>query len=110
MFEKLHEQSQDLTRATGADIPDIVWKKHHEGDKTIFSKWLAKMLNAADKKQVRNMLKSDAVFRSQATQFVRSFDKILTSAQEADNADKLAATLMKTDLGQIFFVLKGQLQ
>lgn len=109
MFEKLHEQSQDLTRATGADIPDIVWKKHHEGDKTIFSKWLAKMLNAADKKQVRNMLKSDAVFRSQATQFVRSFDKILTSAQEADNADKLAATLMKTDLGQIFFVLKGQL-
>ncbi|MBR2341930.1 MAG: hypothetical protein IKA73_00495 [Alphaproteobacteria bacterium] len=110
MFEKLHEQSQDLTRATGADIPDIVWKKHHEGDKTIFSKWLAKMLNAADKKQVRNMLKSDAVFRSQATQFVRSFDKILASAQEADNADKLAATLMKTDLGQIFFVLKGQLQ
>ncbi|MBR2482612.1 MAG: hypothetical protein IKB49_01870 [Alphaproteobacteria bacterium] len=110
MFEKLHEQSQDLTRATGADIPDIVWKKHHEGDKTIFSKWLAKMLNAADKKQVRNMLKSDAVFRSQATQFVRSFDKILTSAQEADNADKLAATLMKTDLGQIFFVLKSQLQ
>lgn len=109
MFEKLHEQSQDLTRATGADIPDIVWKKHHEGDKTIFSKWLAKMLNAADKKQVRNMLKSDAVFRSQATQFVRSFDKILTSAQEADNADKLAATLMKTDLGQIFFVLKSQL-
>ena len=109
MFEKLHEQSQDLTRATGADIPDIVWKKHHEGDKTIFSKWLAKMLNAADKKQVRNMLKSDTVFRSQATQFVRSFDKILTSAQDADNADKLAATLMKTDLGQIYFVLKGQL-
>ncbi|MBO5705321.1 MAG: hypothetical protein J6R99_04860, partial [Alphaproteobacteria bacterium] len=54
MFDKLHEQSQDLTRAIGADIPDIVWNKYHAGDKTIFSKWLAKMLNAADKKQVRN--------------------------------------------------------
>ena len=26
LFEKLHEQAMDLTRATGADIPDVVWK------------------------------------------------------------------------------------
>ena len=109
MFEKLHEQSQDLTRATGADIPDVVLKKYHAGDKTIFSKWLSKMMSAADKKQVRNMLKSDAVFRSQATQFVRSFDKIMNGAREADNADKLAATLLKTDLGQIYLALKNNM-
>lgn len=109
MFEKMHEQSLDLTRATGAEIPDVVWKKYHGGDKTIFSKWLAKMLVAADKKRVREMLKSDAVFRSQATQFVRSFDKILAGANQADNADKLAATLIKTDLGQIYVALKGQI-
>lgn len=109
LFEKMHEQSLDLTRAAGAEIPDLVWKKYHGGDKTIFSKWLAKMMSAADKKQVREMLKSDAVFRSQATQFVRSFDKILTAAAQADNADKLAATLIKTDLGQIYTALKGHI-
>ncbi|MBE6460023.1 MAG: hypothetical protein E7009_03515 [Alphaproteobacteria bacterium] len=109
MFEKLHEQSQDLTRATGADIPDVVLKKYHAGDKTIFSKWLAKMMNAADKKQIRNMIKSDTVFRSQATQFVRSFDKIMNGAREADNADKLVATLLKTDLGQIYMALKNNM-
>ncbi len=109
MFEKMHEQSLDLTRAAGAEIPDVVWKKYHGGDKTIFSKWLAKMMSAADKKRVREMLKSDAVFRSQATQFVRSFDKILAGARNADNADKLAATLIKTDLGQIYIALKGDI-
>ena len=109
LFEKLHEQSQDLTRAIGAEIPDVVWKKYHAGDKTIFSKWLAKMMAAADKKQVRGMLKSDAVFRSQATQFVRSFDKIMNSSREADNADKLAATLLKTELGQIYTALKNNM-
>ena len=109
MFEKLHEQSQDLTRATGADIPDVVLNKYHAGDKTIFSKWLAKMMNAADKKQVRNMIKSDAVFRSQATQFVRSFDKIMTAARDTDNADKMAATLLKTELGQIYMSLKNNM-
>ena len=109
MFDKLHDQSQDLTRAIGADIPDVVWKKYHAGDKTIFSKWLAKMLNAADKKHVRSTIKSDAVFKSQAVQFVRSFDKIMSGARDADNPDKLAATLLKTDLGQIYGILKNNL-
>ena len=105
-FEKMHEQALDLTRATGAEIPDVVWKKYHDGDKTIFSKWLAKMMSAADKKQVRDMLKSDTVFRSQATQFIRSFDKILMGAQNTDNADKVVTALRKTDLGQVYIALK----
>lgn len=107
MFDKLHELSMDLTRAVGAEIPDVVWKKYHSGDKTIFSKWLAKMLNAAEKKQVRDMMKNDAVFRSQATQFVRSFDKILTAAQQTDAPDKTSAALIKTEPGQIYIILKN---
>ena len=107
MFEKLHEQSMDLTRVAGVEIPDVVWKKYHGGDKTIFSKWLAKMLGAADKKRVREMLKNDTVFRSQASQFVYSFDKILTVAKQTDNPDKVGASLVKTDLGQIYVSLKN---
>lgn len=109
MFEKMHEQSMDLTKAIGAEIPDVVWKKYHAGDKTIFSKWLAKMLKAADKKRIRDLLKADAVFRSQASQFVHSFDKVLTSAKHADNSDALSATILKTDLGQIYIALKGHI-
>ena len=107
MFEKLHEQSMDLTRVAGAEIPDVVWKKYHGGDKTIFSKWLAKMLGAADKKRVRDMLKNDTVFRRQATQFVHGFDKILSVAQQTDNPDKVASSLIKTELGQIYIALKS---
>ena len=65
------------------------------------------MLNAAEKKQVREMMKNDAVFRSQATQFVRGFDKILGAAQQTDNSDRVSATLIKTDPGQIYVVLKN---
>ena len=106
-FENMHDLSLDLTRATGADIPDVVWKKYHDGDKAIFSKWLAKMMGAADKKQVREMLKNDTVFRRQATQFIRAFDKILSGTKNADNPDNVATTLLKTDLGQIYAVLKA---
>ena len=105
----MHEQTVDLTRATGVDIPDVIWTKYHDGDKAIFSKWLAKMLGAADKKQIRETLKNDSVFRSQATQFVRSFNKIMTSAESVDNPDKVVAALLKTDLGKIYTALKGHI-
>ncbi|MDR1697097.1 MAG: hypothetical protein LBR41_02665 [Rickettsiales bacterium] len=107
LIDKLHEQSMDLTRAAGAEIPDAVWKKYHAGDKTIFSKWLAKMLAAADKKQVRSLLKSDAVFRAQAMPFVRGFDKMLAAAEQTDNRDAVVAALLKTDLGVVYGALKG---
>lgn len=107
MFDKLHEQSLDLTRATGAEIPDVVWTKYHAGDKTIFSKWFAKMLGAADKKRIRDMLKNDNVFQRQATQFVHGFDKLLMGAKQTDNPDALAASLLKTELGQIYVALKA---
>lgn len=108
-FENMHDLSLDLTRATGAEIPDVVWKKYHAGDRAIFSKWLAKMMNAADKKQVREMLKNDTVFRRQATQFIRAFDKIMSGANNVDNPDAVSATLLKTDLGQIYAVLKAHI-
>ncbi len=106
-LSKLHEQSLDLTRATGADIPDKIWTAYHSGDTAIFSKWLAKILLAANKKQVRDMLKSDSVFKSQAVQFVRSFEKIVAGVSQTDNANAAMSALGKTDLGQIYNVLKS---
>ena len=102
LFEKLYEQSVDLTRASGAQIPDVVWKKYNDGDNKIFAKWLVKMFEATDKRQIRNMLKSDKVFNSQALQFVRNFDKILNSAEQTNDSDKVKSALLKTDLGIIY--------
>lgn len=102
LFEKLYEQSVDLTRASGAQIPDVVWKKYNDGDNKIFAKWLVKMFEATDKRQIRNMLKSDKVFNSQAIQFVRNFDKILNSAEQTNDSDKVKSALLKTDLGIIY--------
>ena len=66
---------------------------------------LVKMFNATDKKQIGNMLKSDKVFNSQATQFVRNFEKILSGAEQTNDADKVKAALLKTDLGIIYTVI-----
>jgi hypothetical protein len=106
IMEKLHDLSVDLTRSIGAEIPDSVMDKYNGGDKGIFSKWFAKMISAADKRRVKEMFKSDAVFRSQATHFVHGFAKMLEGARRTDNKEMVTATLLKTDLGVMYQALK----
>ena len=105
LFEKLYEQAVDLTRASNAEIPEIVWNKYNNGDTKIFAKWLVKMFSATDKKQIRELIKSDKIFNSQATQFVRNFEKILNGAEQTNDAEKVKTALLKTDLGTIYTVL-----
>ena len=69
----------------------------------------AKMLKATDKRQIRELLKSNNVFRSQAMQFIRGFDKILSGAKQTDTPDAVLATLAKTDLGMIHSAISPQL-
>jgi uncharacterized coiled-coil DUF342 family protein len=103
---RLHELSVDLTRAVGAEIPESIWNKYNSGDRDIFSKWFAKMLSAADKRRVKELMKGDAVFRSQSSQFVRGFGKMLAAAEQSDNPDMICAALLNTELGQIHQSLK----
>lgn len=109
LFEKLYEQAVDLTRASNAEIPDVVWNKYNGGDTKIFAKWLVKMFEATNKKQIRELLKSDKIFNSQATQFIRNFEKILSGAEQTNESDKLKTTLLKTDLGMIYTTLHNNM-
>jgi len=106
VFQKLYEQSVDLTRATGADIPDVVWQKYNAGDTKIFAKWLAKMFGVTDKKQIRDLLKSDNVFQSQAAQFMRNFERILDGVAQTNDAEKVKNAILKSDLGLIYIAIK----
>ncbi|MDR2269145.1 MAG: hypothetical protein LBD94_03095 [Rickettsiales bacterium] len=107
IMERLHDLSVDLTRSIGAEIPDAVMEKYNGGDRAIFSKWFAKMIRSADKKRVKNIFKTDAVFRSQASQFVHGFARMLSGAERTDNKEMVAATLLKTDLGIMYQALKA---
>ena len=106
LFDKLYEQSVDLTRASGAQIPDVVWKRYNDGDNKVFAKWLVKMFEASNKKQIRETLKSDKVFNSQAIQFMRNFEKILNGAEQTNDADTVKTALLKTDLGVIYEIIR----
>jgi len=110
MFSKLYEQVVDLTRSMGAEIPSVVTKKYDNGDDTIFAKWLAKILGAADKRQIKELIKTDSVFRSQVVQFIHSFDKILALAKQTNNSDSIMSNMSKSDLGRVYNALNAYIK
>lgn len=105
-LSNLHDQIFEITNIIGATLPDNLLTKYHAGDKTVFSKWFAKMITVADKKQIKNLLKNDTVFRSLAIKYVHSFARLISSAEISDNKEMIISTLLKSDLGQIYNALK----
>lgn len=105
-LSNLHDQIFEITNIIGATLPDNLLTKYHAGDKTVFSKWFAKMITVADKKQIKNLLKNDTVFRSLAIKYVHSFARLISSAEISDNKEMIVSTLLKSDLGQIYNALK----
>lgn len=105
-LSNLHDQIFEITNITGATLPDNLLAKYHAGDKTVFSKWFAKMITVADKKQIKNLLKTDTIFKSLSIKYVHSFARLISSAEISDNKEMIVSTLLKSDLGQIYTALK----
>jgi DNA repair exonuclease SbcCD ATPase subunit len=106
MIERLNEVSMDMTQALNSEIPDAIWDRYSAGDKGVFAKWFAKIISTADKKKFMHILKSDAEFRKTASEFMRGFHKMLLDARADDNSEAITATLLKTDLGRIYIMLR----
>ena len=105
-LSNLHDQIFEITNITGATLPDNLLAKYHAGDKTVFSKWFVKMITVADKKQIKNLLKTDTIFKSLSIKYVHSFARLISSAEISDNKEMIVSTLLKSDLGQIYTALK----
>ncbi len=109
-IDKMHDYSFDLIKACGAEIPDTVLAKYHSGDKSVFSKWLAKNFIDTDKKAIRDFMKNNKVFKSQSIQYMYAFEKILGAANKSDNHEKIIRGLLESDIGKVYQSLKKQIQ
>ncbi|MDR0967793.1 MAG: hypothetical protein LBL75_03140 [Rickettsiales bacterium] len=107
-IQKLNEIAVDLTHASGAEISESITEKYNRGDTEIFAKMFAKTIGSADKKQIQSMIKNNAIFHSQATQFVRGWGKVLAAADQVASPE-LQTTLSKSDLGKIYTALRNNL-
>ncbi len=107
--DKLHEVSREIAMLTGTTISDVVWQRYNSGDKSIFSDWLSKMLEKADKGKIKAIIKSDDNFRQKSSSFIKGFERILDVITLMENSGVVRQRIMNTTLGSIYSSLKKYL-
>ena len=107
LIESLGSGSVDIARLLEVDIADGVWKKYLEGDKGIFSRKTTKMGSKNIGKTIAKRFKDDSEFKNISLKFIRDFESLLERASGEAHANTFNVTLMSSDMGKLFALLKS---
>ena len=111
--DQLGSLSKDLTKIIEKDIPEDVWERYLEGDKTIFARRiLRRIIQRKDRKAlaaVREMYENDAPFREIINRYISQFQSAIEQAEKSDPDDLLAATMLSSDVGKLYLILSRSL-
>lgn len=107
LIESLGATSVDIARLLEVEIADSTWKKYLEGDKSIFARKTIKMGDGKVKKTIANRFKEDNEFKNICLKFIRDFDSLLERSSGEAHANAFNVTLMSSDMGKMFALLKS---
>ncbi|MCK5040656.1 MAG: hypothetical protein KAR62_00110 [Sphingomonadales bacterium] len=110
LIESLGSTSVDISRLLEVEIDDGAWKKYLQGDKGIFARKTMKMGGNKMRKAVAKRFKQDNEFQTIAEKFIRDFDSLIERSSGEAHANAFNVTLMSSDMGKLFALLKSALE
>lgn len=105
LLGSLQSVAVDLTQLLGLDVGDDTWRAYRKGDRGIFARRAARLLDRGTAGKVERHFAQDGVFREQATRFIAEFETLLARVHADREGAALAETLLSSDLGKLYAVL-----
>lgn len=88
---------------------DDLWKKYYEGDRSAFSRYLAKNMTKKEVVAIRDDYEKKTDFRLIVDKYLDDFDTLVAAAKENDHAGTLLAMISGSDIGKIYYILSRAL-
>ena len=110
LIESLSSASVDLARLMDVEISETAWQKYLEGDKGVFARKAVKVGDSKSRKIIRKRFREDEEFKNIASKFMRDFDSLLARSSGEARANAFTITLMSSDMGKIFALMKDALE
>jgi F0F1-type ATP synthase membrane subunit b/b' len=110
LIESLGSTSVDISRLLDVDIDDSAWRKYLEGDKGIFARKTSKMGGGKMRKAIDKRFKEDQEFKTICLKFIHDFDSLLERSSTEAHANTFNVTLMSSDMGKLYALLKFALE
>ena len=109
IIERLQSFAVDITRIFQPDVEEELWKKYYEGDKSAFSRYLARVLDKQKVAAIRSKFEKDPEFRGYVTRYIAEFDTILGRAKANERSGIMTAILIGSDIGRVYMILSRTL-
>ncbi len=109
IIERLQSFAVDITRIFQPAVEEELWKKYYEGDKSAFSRHLARVLDKQKVAAIRSKFEKDSEFRGYVTRYLAEFDTILGRAKANERSGIMTAILIGSDIGRVYMVLSRTL-
>jgi len=109
MIGELNGIALDIHELLDSEIPDEVWKRYREGDRSIFARRLFKAKDSYVVPALEQRYQRDERFRDQVDRYVSKFETLLSQSQQTDPESVLSATFITADVGKLYLVLAKSL-
>jgi hypothetical protein len=109
MIGELNGIALDIHELLDSEIPDEIWKKYREGDRSIFARRLFKSKDSYVVPALEQRYQRDERFRDLVDRYVAKFETLLGQSQQADNESVLSAAFITADVGKLYLVLAKSL-
>jgi hypothetical protein len=109
MTEELNSLALDIHNLLDAEIPEEVWRRYREGDRSVFARRLFRMKDSYVIPAIEQRYQRDERFHDMVDRYVQKFEDLLTQSDSADPESILNATFITADVGKLYLVMTRSL-
>ncbi len=110
ILDKLQTFSIDMAHIFTPKAEDMLWKKYYEGDKAVFMRYITRMINETQHKQIKDLYLNNIEFQQAITRYMTEFEDMTKMVQNEDDNKLLMSILIGSDIGRLYMVLADVLR
>ena len=109
MIEELNGLALDIHTLLDSEVPEEVWKRYRDGDRSVFARRLFKMKDSYVIPAIQQRYQRDDKFQDMVDRYINKFEDLLTHSASADPESVLNATFITADVGKLYLVMSRSL-
>ncbi len=108
--EALNSNAIDIAKAMDADVSDTAWAAYLKGDRGVFTRRAAKLLDPAESKAISRLFKEEPGFREHVSRYIHDFEAMLRQLLSTRDGHALGVTLLSSDMGKLYVALAQSIE